>query len=104
MVHVEAVLKMFAPGEDIARIAVRRRKPNPFFKRGTVWPAVLDVLRSAPAPKAEGEITAAMLAAKGVQEPASQAARDLEWAIRATLRSHGSLVAETGSPARWAPI
>ena len=37
MVHVEAMLKMLQPGYDVRSIAIRRRKPNPFFKRGTLW-------------------------------------------------------------------
>jgi hypothetical protein len=35
MVDVEVVLKMAAPSENVAQIAVRRRKPNPWFKRET---------------------------------------------------------------------
>ena len=52
MVHVEAVLKMLQPGYDVRPIAVRRRKPNPYFKRGTVWRSALDVLRGADSPAA----------------------------------------------------
>jgi len=103
MVHVEAVLKMLAPGENIARIAVRRRKPNPWFKRGTLWRAVLDVLRGAHAPMTVPAITAAMLAAKGVQEPAPERRRDLEGAVRAALKAHdGRGVWGEGMPLQWA--
>ena len=103
MVHVEAVLKMLAPGENIARIAVRRRKPNPFFKRGTVWRAVLDVLRAASAPMTAAEITAAMLVRKGVPNTGTQKARDLEGAVRAGLRNKNGEVVEclAGPPSRW---
>jgi hypothetical protein len=47
MVHVEAVLKMLEPGYDVRPIAVRRRKPNPWFKRGTVFRHALDAIRTA---------------------------------------------------------
>jgi hypothetical protein len=64
MLQVEAVMKMLAPGFTVATIAVRRKKPNPRFKRGTVYRAALEVLRDAP--KTAREIAEAMLAAKGV--------------------------------------
>ena len=47
MLQVEAVMKMLQPGYDVRPIAVRRRKLNPWFKRGTVFRAALDVLRTA---------------------------------------------------------
>jgi hypothetical protein len=46
-------------------IAVRRRQPNPYFKRGTVFRAALDALRAAGTPLTIREIALAMLAAKG---------------------------------------
>lgn len=77
MVHVEAVLKMLQPGYDVRPIAVRRRKPNPWFKRGAVWRAVLDMLRVAEGPLTTRQITARMLATKGVTNASDKAARDL---------------------------
>src|SRR6185503_17451628 len=51
MLHVEAVLKMLEPGFSVRSIAARRKNnPNPLLKRGTIFRAVLDVLRAAPAP------------------------------------------------------
>ena len=42
MIHVEAVLRMLEPAFDTRTIAVRRRyNPNPLFKRGTIFRAVL---------------------------------------------------------------
>jgi hypothetical protein len=46
MKHVEAVLKLLQPGYNVATIAVRRRKSNPWFKRGTALRHVLEVLRA----------------------------------------------------------
>jgi hypothetical protein len=65
MKHVEAVLKMLEPGYSVRGISVRRRKPNPWFRRGTVYLAALDVLRGAGQPMTAREIAAAMLAAQG---------------------------------------
>ena len=45
MQHVEAVLKLLDPAHNLRTIAVRRRKPNEWFKRGTMWRLALDVLR-----------------------------------------------------------
>ena len=50
MRHVEVVLKLLDPAYNLRPIAIRRRKPNPYFKRGTVFRAALDVLRKAERP------------------------------------------------------
>ena len=50
MEHVEAVIKILDPTHNLRTIAVRRRKPNGWFKRGTIWRAVLDALRQAGKP------------------------------------------------------
>ena len=103
MKHVEAVLKLLIPGYSARSISVRRRVPNPWFKRGTVWRSALDVLRQAEKPLSAAEVVVRMLAAKGVQVPAPESARDLEGAVRAALRNHaGKTVCATGSrPERW---
>ena len=100
--HVEAVLKLLDPSYSLRGISVRRRKPNPWFKRGTVWRSALDVLREAEGPLTAAEITARMLAAKGLSEPDPKAVRDLEGAVRAALRLHdGQSVAGEGAPTGW---
>ena len=45
MKHVEAVLKLIDPSFNLRPIAIRRRKPNPYFKRGTIFRYALDALR-----------------------------------------------------------
>jgi hypothetical protein len=50
MLQVEAVMKLLEPGYNVRGIAVRRRKPNPWFKRGTLFRSAVDVLRRAGAP------------------------------------------------------
>jgi hypothetical protein len=37
MLHVEAVIKLLDPGFNLARITVKRRKANGWFKRGTLY-------------------------------------------------------------------
>jgi hypothetical protein len=50
MRHVEACIKLLDPGYNLARITVKRRKANKWFKRGTLYRAALDVLRTATEP------------------------------------------------------
>lgn len=105
MVHVEAVLKLLVPGYDVRPIAVRRRKPNPWFKRGTVYRHALDVLRTAQEPMTTREITERMLAAKGVTNADPKALRDLITSVLSCLRLHEGKSVRTvgeGMPARWA--
>jgi hypothetical protein len=50
-----AVIKMFSPGYDVKEIAARRTyKANPWFKRGTLFRSVLDIVRSASEPLTRG--------------------------------------------------
>jgi hypothetical protein len=104
MKHVEAVLKMIDPAYDVRPIAVRRRRPNPYFERGTVFRCALDALRAAGTSLTVREIALAMLAAKGVPDAPPKAVRDLFGAVQAALRNHkGGSAAEdtTAKPARW---
>lgn len=104
MLHVEAVLKMLDPAYNLRRIAVKRRKPNPWFKRGTVYRRVLDVLRTATAPMTARELALAILEKEGVEKPDAGALRDLTGTINSSLQNHkgnGVEVVNEGSPARW---
>ncbi len=87
MRHVEAVLKLLVPGYDVRPIAIRRRKPNPWFKRGTVLRRVLAVLREAKEPMTAREITDAVLAAHGVKEPNAVEVRKLAVTVQICLRA-----------------
>jgi len=78
MRHLEAVIRMFEPGYDVRRIAVRRRnRTNGLFKRGTLFRAALDTLRKAPEPMTTREVVEAMLVAKGIHEPSQKQLRGL---------------------------
>jgi len=104
MKHVEAVLRLLDPGYNVRGIAVRRRKPNPWFKRGTVFREALAVLRAAECPLTAREVTWRMLKAKGITDPDKKAARDLVGAVNASLQNHNGksiMRAGEGMPARW---
>jgi hypothetical protein len=88
MLQVEAVMKMLEPGYNVRPVAVRRRKPNPWFKRGTVIRSAVDVLRVAAKPLTTREIVLAVLAAKGVTDATPKAIRDLGGAVQSSLRNH----------------
>jgi hypothetical protein len=66
MRQVEAVMKLLQPRYSVRAIAVRRRKPNPWFKHGTLFWHVLDVLGQATGPMNSREIADAVLAARGI--------------------------------------
>ena len=104
MLHVEAVIKMLDPTFNIRRISVKRRQPNPWSKRGTVYRRAVDVLMTAPEPLTAREIAEAVLVAAKVDSPKKAAVADLTGSILSSLRNHvGKGVQRTneGSPARW---
>lgn len=104
MKHVEAVLKIMDPTYNLRRIAVRRRKPNPHFKRGTIFRAALDVLRVAEKPLTTREIVARLFSAKGISAPSAHDRRTLEGAVQSSLRNHNGATVKNageGMPARW---
>lgn len=105
MQHVEAVIKLFDPEYNCRAISARRKRPaNPWFKRGGIIRAALDVLRTATAPMTVREIARALLAAKGTADPTAKQLRTLEGGLRASLEHNaGKTVARVGEgmPRRW---
>lgn len=104
MRHVEAVLKLLQPGYNVRPIAVRRRRQNPWFKRGTVLRRVLDVLRKAETPLTAREVTVRMVADHGVTNPPAKDIRSLAASVSSSLWNHrGKGVARHGEdfPPRW---
>jgi hypothetical protein len=102
MCHVEAVIKMLDPTHNLRTIAVRRRKPNQWFKRGQVWRAVLDAMRRTGTPLTVSEITARMLEAKRIKDAPRSAVVNLEGSVRAALKFRdGKTVIGEGLPVRW---
>ncbi len=90
MKHVEAVIRMFDPAHDIRAISARRRNQrNRWFKRGTMFRAVIDVLKAAEGPLTTREIVLRLLASKGEAKPDLKAVRDLEGGVRSSLSLKG---------------
>jgi hypothetical protein len=104
MKQVEAVMKLLEPSYNLRKIAVRRRRLNPWFKRGTVFRHALDVLRTADEPLTARQIAGRMIAAKGVTDVRAKAVRDLAGSVNASLQNHdGNSVMRNGDgmPAEW---
>jgi hypothetical protein len=86
MRHVEAVIRLFDPAYDVRRIAVRRRnRENPWYKRGHMFLAVLNVLKAAKEPLTTRTIAERMLAAKGITKPKIKDIRLLQGGVRVCL-------------------
>jgi hypothetical protein len=93
MRHVEAVIKMLDPGYNLARITVKLRQPNEWFKRGTLYRRAVDVLRTATGPMTTAEIGAAILAASIEASTASRTMKARAWsALAKPVRLGGGLV------------
>ena len=103
MRHVEAVIKMLDPSYNLARITVKRRQPNKWLKRGTLYRRAVDVLRTATGPMTTAEIGAAVLTAEGIEATTADA-QAVALGIQHSLKNHdGKGVERAGdsSPARW---
>lgn len=102
--QVEAVMKLLQPGYNLRPIAVRRRKPNAWFKRGTIYRLALEAMRKAGGPLTSRQIAERMLADKGITDAPQGAARDLAGSIQSSMRNHNGKTVEAhgeGMPARW---
>jgi hypothetical protein len=104
MKHVEAVIRLFDPAFNVRRISARRRyKGNPWFKRGTILRAALDVLRKAQGPLTAREIAERLLVAKNAK-PTPKALRSFIASVQTSLQNHeGKTVVRIGEgmPGRW---
>src|SRR5712671_1064291 len=69
MLHVEAVIKMLDPTFNLRRIDVKRRQPNPWFKRGTVYRRAVDALRTAEQPLTAREVAERVLTVHNIKRP-----------------------------------
>jgi hypothetical protein len=69
-------------------ISVKRRQPNPWFKRGTVYRRAVDAMRTAAEPLTAREIAERVLAAANVNDPDKAALADLTGSVLASLRNH----------------
>jgi hypothetical protein len=94
LVHVDAVLRLYAPDlqpDCIPSRAVRRR--NGWFKPGELVRMVLDILRVAAAPMPTREIAAAVMTRRGLDPADTHTARLVGKLVNNTLaRQAGDLV------------
>jgi hypothetical protein len=87
---------MLEPGYSVRGISVRRRKPNPWFRRNT--------LRAAKGPMTGREIAEARLAAKGITGVPRRKIGDLGQSVLSSFQNHKGgavVVVGDGLPARW---
>ncbi len=107
MRNVEAVMKLLDPSFNANRVAVRRRKPNPWFKRGTIFRRALEAMREAQEPLTATEIAARMFRKVGVESAARDDFRTVFGGVQSSLRNNeGKTVRAVGAsrPAKWALI
>lgn len=104
MKKVEAVMKLFDPDYSLRGIAVRRRRKNPWFKRGTLFRAAVDAMRDAQGPLTTRQIAERMLQAKGIPNPSEDDLRDLSNSVQASLRFQKDKkvqIVDRGPPVCW---
>ena len=78
LLHVDAVLRLFAPDLEPAAIGPKAvRRGNGWFRPGELARLVLDVLRTAPAPLSIREITGQVMQRHGLEPPDARTAERL---------------------------
>jgi hypothetical protein len=68
--HVEHVLRLLEPGITIGY----RRKPNPWFRHGTLFRAAVEAIRAAGRPMHTREIVGAIIERKGIKPDSGETA------------------------------
>jgi hypothetical protein len=104
--HLDAVIRMFDPEFDLAAIRPKRARPDGAAGRGEMSRAVLDVLRSAAEPMTTAAVTAAVMAAKGMDTGDRRAALRMSDSVGLALRRqerNGAVkgTREPGGLVRW---
>jgi hypothetical protein len=96
--QAEAAMTMLSAEVNLRLIAPKRRNVgNPWFKRGTLYRAVIDMLRKATGPMTADDICKALLAGK-TPEATRKQENNLQSAILAALRARKTA---EGFPQRW---
>jgi hypothetical protein len=93
---------MLNPAFNARSISAKRRNVgNPWFKRGTLYRAVVDTLRRAEKPMTADDICKALLVGKSPEATRKQE-NNLQATILAALRKRdGKSVISEGIPAKW---
>jgi hypothetical protein len=94
LVHVDAVLRLYAPELELDGIPLRAvRRRNGWFKPGELIRAVLNILRVAPAPMSTREIAAAVMVERGLDPADTHTVRLVGKLVNNTLaRQAGDLI------------
>jgi hypothetical protein len=97
--HVEHVLRLLEPGITIEH----RRKPNPWFKHGTLFRRAVEILRTARDPMHTREIVWALFRQHGITPEDPLAVAHLVKSVERSLRYHqgGKIVAVGTHPVHW---
>jgi len=103
---VEHVIRLFDPSYNVRSIAARSRyKGKAWFRRGTILPRALDVLRKAQGPLTAREIAERMLMERGARDDASpKALRSLIASVQTSLVNQDDktvIRVGEGMPMRW---
>ena len=105
LLHVDAVLRLFAPDLEPAAILPKAvRRLSGWFRPGELARMVLDVLRTTPAPLSIREITAQVMERRGLDPQDNRTAELLRKLVRnAVNRQAADLVerVEDGTLVRW---
>ena len=95
MLHVDEVLRLFAPEFEPATILPRAvRRPNSWFKPGELARLVLDVLRTAPAALTVREITVQVMERHGLDPQNTRTAELLRKLVSNALNRQASDLVE----------
>jgi hypothetical protein len=96
--HVEAVIRLLEPGITIGY----RRKPNPWFKHGTLFRSAVEVLRAAGRPMHSREIVSALLRQRGIQADILSVGDLVKSVERSLVYHRGRRIVAVGThPVHW---
>jgi hypothetical protein len=100
---VRAVIRMLEPNINIQTEAILRRKPNPWFKHGTLYPAAVAIIKAAERPLCAPEIASALLKQRGITPPDWDSVYALRRSIERSLTYNRgrSIVAVGSHPVHW---
>jgi len=104
LTHIEAVLKLFQPDYETAKIAAKRpKRPIRWGKRGKAWRAALEIMKHASAPMTAREIglqVAQKLGIEGEGEPLRYLVTSIGDSLQRGTKK--GIVAQIGEyPRRW---
>jgi hypothetical protein len=96
--HVECVIRLLEPNTKISY----SRKPNPWFKHGTLFRSAVEVIRAAGRPMYSREIVHALIEQRGIK-PDILSVADLIRSVERSFYYHrgGKIVAVGSRPAHW---